>query len=252
MNDYQTLAAYYDRLMTTDYEARAAYLTALFDRHGASPHTLLDLACGSGSLTACLATRGLDMIGVDGSADMLMIAAEKCPEAMWLCQDMRELDLYDVVDGAVCTLDSLNHLLTTAELKTVFERLRLFIAPGGLLIFDVNTPHKHQCTLGDNTFVLEDDGLLCVWQNFRGSKSGVVHMALDFFEECDDGRYERLSDTVTERAYSLSTWKRLLAEAQFEWLGVYEDMSFDAPHPDSDRWVIVAKNNRPVDEFHTT
>ena len=250
MNNYQTLAAYYDRLMTTDYEARAAYLLELFRRHGAAPQTLLDLACGSGSLTACLAARDIDMIGVDGSSDMLMIAAEKLPDAMWLCQDMRELDLYDVVDGAICTLDSLNHLLTTAELKTVFDRLRLFIAPGGLLIFDVNTPHKHQHTLGDHTFVLEDDGLLCVWQNFCGSKSGVVHMALDFFEEDADGRYERLSDTVTERAYSLHTWKRLLAEAQFECLGVYDDMSFDAPTAASDRWVIVAKNGRPDAEFH--
>jgi len=188
---------------------------------------------------------------VDASSDMLMIAAEKCPEAMWLCQDMRSLDLYDVVDGAVCTLDSLNHLLTTAELKAVFERLRLFIAPGGLLIFDVNTPHKHRHTLADNTFVLEDDGLLCVWQNFQGSRSGVIHMELDFFEECEDGRYERVSDSVTERAYSLATWKRLLAEAQFELVGVYDDMTMNEPTSDSDRWVIVARNRRPDEEFHT-
>ncbi len=250
MNTYHTLSAYYDRLMTTDYDERAAYLLNLFAAHGSSPRSLLDLACGSGSLTACLASAGIDMIGVDASEEMLMIAAEKVPDAMWLCQDMRQLDLYDVVDGAVCTLDSLNHLLKTADLAAVFDRLRLFIAPGGLLIFDVNTPHKHRHTLGDNTFVFEEDRLMCVWQNFRGSQSGVVHMALDFFEETEDGLYERVSDTVTERAYSLSTWKRLLADAQFELLKVYGDLTMDDPPADCDRWVIVARNTRPDRDFH--
>lgn len=249
MNDYVALAAMYDRLMATDYEARADYLVSLFCVHGDRVRTLLDLACGSGSLTAALIERGLDVIGIDLSEDMLGIAREKCPEALLLCQDMRELDLYDVVDGAVCTLDSFNHLLATADIAAVLDRLRLFIAPGGLLVFDVNTPYKHRHILGNNAFVLEDDGILCAWQNTLDERTCTVTMDLDFFEETGGGMYVRTSDTVRERAYTLSTWRKLLSAAGFALVAVYDDMTTDAPHETSERLVIVAKNTRPAEEF---
>ncbi|MBE6763837.1 MAG: class I SAM-dependent methyltransferase [Ruminococcaceae bacterium] len=249
MNGYRALAECYDRLMETDYGVRADYLLSLFRKHGARVQTLLDLACGSGSLTAALCERGIDMIGVDLSQDMLALAAEKCPDSLLLCQDMRKLDLYDVVDGAVCTLDSLNHLLRTADLSAVFARLRLFIAPQGLFIFDVNTPYKHRCILGDNTFVLEDDEVLCVWQNALDDKTCTVDMALDFFWEGEDGRYDRTSDTVRERAYTQKTWTRLLNDAGFEVLAVYADLTEESPQEDCARWVFVARNTRPAEEY---
>ncbi len=249
MNNYRALAAYYDRLMATDYEALADYLLGLFARHGSAPRTLLDLACGSGTLTAALCERGLDMIGTDGSEEMLELAAEKCPDSLLLCQDMRELDLFDVVDGAVCTLDSFNHLLKTADVAAALDRLRLFIAPDGLLIFDVNTPYKHRVTLGDNSFVLEDEEVLCVWQSFYTAKTATVQMVLDFFEMQEDGRYERTSDLVRERAYSLPTLKRLLEAAGFELLAVYEDRTLESPSPTADRWTLVARNTRPPEDY---
>lgn len=115
---------------------------------GGRPETLLDLACGSGSLSLELASRGVDVIGVDGSEDMLSLAMAKAArgdlELMFLEQDMRELDLFGTVSGAVCLLDSLNHITNTAGLAEVFRRLGLFIEPGGLLVFDANTPYKHR------------------------------------------------------------------------------------------------------------
>ncbi len=249
MNDYRALAECYDRLMTTDYDARASYLLSLFEKHGCSAHTLLDLACGSGSMMAALCERGIDVIGVDLSQDMLAIAAEKCPDCLLLCQDMRELDLYDVVDGAVCTLDSFNHLLRSADIAAVLERLRLFIAPNGLLVFDVNTPYKHRHVLGDNTFVLEDDEVMCVWQNAFHEKTCTVDMALDFFWLREDGLYDRTSDTVRERAYTLKTWQKLLTDAGFDIAAVYDDMTVDAPQDTSERLVIVARNTRPEEEY---
>ncbi len=249
MNSYRALAECYDRLMETDYDARADYLLSLFRKHGSSPRTLLDLACGSGSLTAALVERGIDMVGVDLSQDMLALAAEKCPDSLLLCQDMRALDLYDVVDGAVCTLDSFNHLLKTADLAAVFARLRLFIAPQGLLIFDVNTPYKHRHVLGDNTFVLEDEDVMCVWQNALNEKNCVVDMALDFFWVCEDGRYERTSDEVRERAYTLKTWSKLLEDAGFALVAVYDDLTTAAPKDTSERIVLVARNTRPANEY---
>ncbi len=243
---YRDFAAFYDALTEdVDYAAWADYLLTLFARHGAPPATVLDLACGSGSLSMELCARGCEMIGVDGSADMLAVAREKAAEEaadiLYLCQDMRQLDLYGTVDGAVCLLDSLSHILKTADLAEIFRRLGLFIAPDGLLIFDVNTPHKHAVTLGDNAFVYELEEFLCVWRNRYLPATGEVAMELDFFLE-EDGIYRRYTDRVRERAYSLQTWKKLLADAGFDLLGVYGEKSFDAPAEDADRWVFVARN----------
>jgi len=249
MSGYHALADYYDRFMTTDYEERAEYLLSVFSAHGHTPSSLLDLACGSGSLTAALCERGIDMTGVDGSEDMLSAAREKCPDALLLCQDMRELDLYDVVDGAVCTLDSFNHLTSTKDIAATLDRLRLFIAPQGLLVFDVNTPFKQREVLADNVFVFEDDGAMCVWQNAFVERTCTVHMFLDFFEEDEDGRYTRTSDTVTERAYTMKTWKKLLEAAGFSLIAAYEDMTLSPAEDNNERWVLVAQNNRPAEEY---
>lgn len=248
MNGYEAFAAFYDALTEdVDYAAWADFLLAAFTRHGGSAHSVLDLACGSGSLSLELAARGCEVVGVDGSADMLAVAREKAAEEgadiLFLCQDMRELDLYGTVDGAVCMLDSLSHILHTEDLREIFRRLGLFIAPDGLLIFDVNTPYKHAHILGDNAFVYEQDEFLCTWRNRYLSATHEVEMALDFFLEEEDGTYTRHTDTVRERAYSLQTWKGLLAEAGFDCLAVYDERRFTAPEEDAQRWVIVAKNN---------
>ncbi|MBQ4332653.1 MAG: class I SAM-dependent methyltransferase [Clostridia bacterium] len=247
MNGYGAFAAFYDALTDdVDYAAWADYLLAAFSRHGGAAHTVLDLCCGSGSLSLELADRGCEVIGVDGSADMLAVAREKTAaegrDILFLCQDVRALDLYGTVDGAVCMLDSLSHILHTEDLREIFRRLGLFIAPDGLLIFDVNTPYKHAHVLGDNAFVYEREEFVCAWRNRYLPATHEVEMALDFFLEEEDGTYTRYTDVVRERAYSLQTWKGLLTEAGFDLLGVYGERRFTAPAEDAQRWVLVAKN----------
>ena len=247
MNGYGSFAAFYDALTEdVDYAAWADYLLAAFTRHGGCADTVLDLCCGSGSLSLELAQRGCDVIGVDGSADMLAVAREKAAEEerdiLFLCQDIRQLDLYGTVDGAVCMLDSLSHILHTEDLREIFRRLGLFIAPDGLLVFDVNTPYKHAHILGDNAFVYEQDEFVCTWRNRYLPATHEVEMNLDFFLEEEDGTYTRHTDTVRERAYSLQTWKNLLTEAGFDLLDVYDERQFTAPGEDAQRWVLVARN----------
>ena len=247
MNGYGSFAAFYDALTDdVDYAAWADYLLAAVTRHGGCADAVLDLACGSGSLSLELAGRGCDVIGVDGSADMLAIAREKAADEeqdiLFLCQDMRQLDLYGTVDTAVCMLDSLSHILHTDDLREIFRRLGLFIAPDGLLIFDVNTPYKHAHVLGDNAFVFEREEFLCTWRNNYISATHEVEMALDFFLEEEDGTYSRFTDMVRERAYSLQTWKGLLTEAGFDLLAVYDERQFTDPAEDAQRWVLVARN----------
>lgn len=247
MNTYASFAAFYDELTDdVDYAAWADYLLAAIHRHGGSAATVLDLACGSGSLSLELARRGCDIIGVDISEDMLAIAREKAEEEgaplLFLQQDMRQLDLYGTVDSAVCMLDSMSHILRTDDIQEIFRRLGLFIAPNGLLVFDANTPHKHAVTLSNNAFVYERDEFMCVWRNQYAEKTKTVDMQLDFFLREEDGCYTRYTDSVRERAYSLSTWKHLLQEAGFDLLAVYGEREWDTPAPDADRWVFVARN----------
>ena len=131
MSGYREFSEFYDLLMQdVDYVARAEYILSLFEKHGQRPQSVLDIACGSGSLCAELIRRGIDTVGVDASDSMLAKASAKLPEALWLCQDMRDMDLYGTVDGAVCILDSLNHLCRTADVARVFRRARLFVEPG--------------------------------------------------------------------------------------------------------------------------
>ncbi len=253
-NEYAAFAAFYDRLTgNVDYTGLAGYLRDLFIRYGgAMPGTVLDLACGSGSLSLELAADA-EVVGVDASSDMLALAADKVVSRgrpiLFLRQDMRFLDLYGTVEGAVCVLDSLNHLLCTADIRAVLRRLRLFLEPGGLFIFDVNTPFKHRVVLGDQAFVLEEGDLCCVWRNRYIPRTCEVAMTLDFFCQTGaGGLYERLTDEVRERAYSEGTLRRLLAEEGFETLAVVGDRSFLPPKPEEERLVFVTRNTRTLEE----
>lgn len=246
MKGYSSFAFFYDELTeNVDHAGWAAYLLSLFEQYGKKPQTLLDLACGTGSLAVALLDNGVDVIGVDGSEDMLAEAMGKgAPygeRLMLLCQDMRELDLFGTVDGAVCMLDSLNHLTTTADVGEVFRRLGLFIEKDGLLIFDVNTPYKHQEVLGDNAFVYERDDFLCAWQNSYAARTKEVTVQLDFF--VDNGEsYDRYTEVFKERAYTEKTLRRLLDEAGFEVLAVYEERTTLPPTAQTQRMVFVTKN----------
>lgn len=243
INGYENLSAYYDRL-TSDvaYTLRADYLLRLFSRFRGVPQTVLDLACGSGNISRELAARGIEVIGADASAEMLMLAREKSgnEQVMFVCQDMRELDLYGTVEGAVCVLDGLNHLLTTEDVRAALHRLHYFVEPGGLFIFDVNTPYKHRTVLADNVFVQETDGLMCVWQNRPVSPGDTVEMRLDFFEQ-DGDAWWRSTDVVRERAYSEATLRKLLKETGFETLAVFGDMTEEPPSAQEQRMIFVSR-----------
>ena len=147
MNSYETLSEYYDRF-TDDvgYEEWADFFERLFEREGVKPSLVLDLACGTGSLTRILAQRGYDMIGADASPEMLMQALQNTldcePRPLLLNQRMEELDLYGAVDACLCCLDSVNYVTEPEALQTAFERVHTFLNPDGLFVFDINTPEK--------------------------------------------------------------------------------------------------------------
>lgn len=227
-----------------DYEGRTDYILSLFERFNASPSLLLDLACGTGEFSNRFAPKGISVIGVDISEEMLCIARQKSEEQgndiMYICQDAASLDLYGKVDGAVCMLDSLNHITDYGQFCKALERVSLFLKNEGLFIFDVNTVYKHREILGDNTFVLDEDGVYCVWQNFYNPEDNSVDIELDFFEG-DGENYKRYSEDITERAYADKEIRSALKKAGLKVLALYGDMTYKKPDKTSERAVYVTR-----------
>lgn len=239
---YDVFARYYDELTANiDYPALAQYYSDIISRSGGTKGILLDLACGTGSLSVLLSAMGYDVIGVDGSPEMLDAAMSKPHEGIqYLCQDMTELDMFGTIDAAVCALDSLNHLGSIEELREVFGRVALFMNAGGVFVFDVNTPYKHERVLADSTFVYETENVFCVWEN-EYAGDGVTDITLDFFEQREDGAYTRSSDCFSETAWSGESIKKLLKEAGFELCGCYEYPTFAEPSEHSEKLTFAAK-----------
>ena len=242
---YDDFSRYYDLLTdNVEYEKRADYFCRLLSMYGINGGILLDLGCGTGSMSFEMADRGFDVIGVDSSVGMLSAAQQKMFEngkrILLLNQNMQEIDLYGTVDCAICVLDGINHLDNAEDVKQTFGKVSLFMNKGGVFAFDVNTIYKHKNVLADNAFVFEPEGVFCAWQNSFNPDDNSVEINLDFFEE-EDGVYYRSSESFTEQAYELDDIKLWLEETGFEVVGIYDDMTTDKVMPDSERAVFLAK-----------
>lgn len=238
---YEAFASVYDVLMQdVDYKKRTEYLLEIFDRYDRKPTLLLDLACGTGSFAKEMLERGIDVIGVDASEEMLNIARENLPECLLLNQRAEELDLYGTVDGAICLMDSLNHITDYGDFCKAIERTALFLEKDRLFVFDVNTEYKHKNILGDNCFVIENDGVFCTWQN-ETDENFLTNIMLDFFVEGESGEYQRFSEDFSERAYTKPQIETALNKAGLEIVAVLDDMSFKEQKETSERLYYVTR-----------
>lgn len=249
MASYGDFAYFYDNLTdNVDYEKRCSYIKGLLAENGVGEGILLDLACGTGTVSLMLSDMGYDVIGVDASEDMLSVAQEKKMESgadvIFLCQRMEELDLFGTINACVSTLDSINHVTDEETVREIFRRVSLFMEDKGIFLFDVNTPYKHKYVLGDNTFVYDTDEVYCVWQNST-DESLVTTVNLDIFEkdEDDEETYYRYSEEFTERAYDLDDIKKWLEDVKFEVIGIYEELTKDSVKADTQRAVFVARKH---------
>lgn len=253
MSGYSVFARYYDELTANiDYKKRAEYFHAIIRKFKTTKENiLLDLACGTGSISEEMAKLGYDVIGVDYSEEMLGMAIEKKFDSglpiQYLCQDMRNIDMFGTVDVTICALDSINHLGSLDDVRKVFQRVSLFAEPDGLFIFDVNTLYKHREILADNTFTYETDNIYCVWENSLNRSTDEVKMNLEFFERLENGLYSRSSDSFSEKAYSEAELENLLTETGFELLAKYGDDSFESPAEDTQRIVYTARKIKQED-----
>lgn len=251
---YDAIASIYDKLnKDIDYAEWADFVERAFLKYlDKKPELVLDLACGTGSMTVELAKRGYDMIGVDLSEDMLNEAYMRSvgQGILYLCQDMRSFELYGTVGAAVCCLDSMNYLTEEGDLERCLSTLHNYLDPDGLLLFDVNTPYKFKNVYADNAYILEDEldlgdgeqaAVFCGWQNSFDEESGICDFYLTVFEESEDGSYTRREEQQKERCYSQDEIKAALLGAGFEYLGCFGDFDFGDPTDTTERWYIAAR-----------
>ena len=241
MTGYGDFAYFYDDLMAdAEYDNRVEYLLGLFQKFDRKPTLMLDLACGTGNIGGRFLQKGIDIIGADCSEDMLCLAREKYPQMLLLCQDAAELELYGTVDGAVCCLDSLNHMADYNLFCKAIERAALFLEPGRLFIFDLNTIYKHTHVLGNNTIIKEYEDMFCVWQN-SCQEDNTVNIKLDIFSLNEDNTWDRTEEAIQERAYNSEQIKAALDLAGLELVAVFEDMTLEPVGDKTQRAIYVTR-----------
>ncbi|MBQ3191997.1 MAG: class I SAM-dependent methyltransferase [Oscillospiraceae bacterium] len=247
MGAYENLAVSYDRLTNdVDYEATVDFYYEILKREGLQPRTAVDLACGTGSVTTILAQKGLQVIGVDMSEEMLTVASQKAgdihPAPWFICQSLQELHLTRAVDMAVCALDSLDYITDPRDCKEAIRRVYKALNPGGIFIFDVNTPEKLRAMDGQ-VFLDEDDDVYCVWRGEFDEQTNICSYGMDLFQRKGE-LWERSFEEHCEYAYSAEELVEYLKAAGFTHIRVYGDRRFEAPADGEQRIYIKARKGK--------
>ena len=251
MEAYTSFAVVYDMFMDNiPYEEWCDYLTELLQEQGVENGLLLDLGCGTGSMTECLATRGYDMIGIDYSDDMLEIAMEKRVQSghdiLYLQQDMREMELYGTVRAIVSVCDSMNYILEYEDLVRVLQKANLYLDPDGVFIFDMNTDYKYREILGESTIAENREESSFIWDNYFDPQDQINEYDLTLFIREDllggtEKNYLRFQETHYQRAYSLAEVQEAVKEAGMEFVAAYDAFTKKPVRPDSERIYIVVR-----------
>lgn len=241
-NSYTKFAALYDKLIKPDidYKQIAQFVNEQILACGKIDNIVLDLACGTGNLTEILKNYGYDMIGIDLSYDMLDIAKQKNPDILYLCQDMRNFELYGTTDCICCMTDSLNYITETSDLEKVFRLAKNYLNPGMPFIFDLNSYHKLKNIISNNTFTYDDGDVFYVWENEYCAEDDICDFYLTFFVR-DGETYRRFDEQHSEKAYKTEEVIQLLKKVGFSDITYFEDCKKTPANEFSSRLVFVAK-----------
>lgn len=247
MDAYHELAVSYDRLTNdVDYEATVAFYYQILEKEGLRPRTAVDLACGTGSVALILARDGLRVTAVDLSEEMLTVAQQKASQMdnppLFLCQPLQKLYLPRGVDMAVCALDSLDYITNPDDCKEAIRRIYKALNPGGIFIFDVNTPEKLRAMDGQ-VFLDEDEDVYCVWRGEFDDHTNICSYGMDLFQRRGN-LWERSFEEHCEYAYSREQLVGYLKDAGFTHISVYADRLFEEPRKGEQRIYIKARKGK--------
>lgn len=258
MSAYDFLANFYDAFQKElDPEKWVLFVDWIVKKHGAFPGDgkngsplLCDLGCGTGTVTCEFSKLGYDLIGVDSSLPMLDRARERAEkmkvDALWLCQDIAELDLYGTMDVFVSLLDTVNHMTRKRDIEKLLKSFFCFLNPGGLFIFDVATKKHFRETLGNEFFYSIEDDFTVLWENEYDEKSGRNLASLTMFASNDGEHYEREDDEIVEQYYSDEQIREMVARCGLEIAAVYGDLKKRAPNASDERVFYCVR--RPLEK----
>ncbi len=244
MNAYHALAASYDRLTNdVDYEKIVAFYHQILEAEGVIPRIAVDLPCGTGAVALILAREGLHVTGVDMSEEMLTVAAQRAqeqdPAPVFVCQKLQALQLPVAVDLAVCALDGLDYILDPEDCRRAIHRVYKALNPGGIFIFDVNTPEKLRAMDGQ-VFLDEDDDVYCVWRGEFDEETNILSYGMDLFQRQGEV-WHRSFEEHREYAYTALQLKEYLKEAGFTHIRIYGDGRMEAPGAGEQRIYFSAR-----------
>lgn len=266
MQAYTGFAQVYDTFMDNiPYDKWSDYLVSLLKKYDVKDGLVLDLGCGTGSITERLYKNGYDMIGIDNSEEMLSIAMEKQSEALsgddsnegknnilYLLQDMREFELYGTVKAVVSICDSMNYILENEDLITVFRLVNNYLDKDGIFIFDMNTEYKYRTILADNTIAENREEMSFIWDNYYDNDHKINEYDLTIYVKEEEDLFRRFDETHYQRAYLLDEVKEMLEEAGMEFVTSYDAFSYSNPIETSERIYIVAREKRQEDKYYTS
>ena len=239
----------HENVVQTDYFINRGLSQETIDKfklgYDSEKNLVLDLGCGTGTLTELLYQKGYDMIGVDYSEEMLGIALEKKEssgsEILYLCQDMRELDLYSTVGTVVCVCDSVNYLLENDEVEETFALVNNYLYPGGLFIFDFNTVYKYEKVIGDAVIAENRDACSFIWENYYHGEERLNEYDLTIFVQEEGELFRRFTETHFQRGYTLEEMKGFVEKAGMEIVLVLDADTRKEPEEKSERIYIAAR-----------
>ena len=246
MEAYTSFAEVYDTFMdNVPYEEWADYLEDRLKEYGVKDGLVLDLGCGTGSITELLAKAGYDMIGVDNSEDMLEIAMDKRSRSgldiLYLLQDMREFELYGTVRAVVSICDSMNYLPCEEDFLQTLKLVNNYLDPEGVFIFDLNTPYKYRELIGDATIAENREDASFIWENTWYEKEQVNEYDLTIFARTNGEYYQKFFETHYQKAYELETVKELIQKSGMEFVAAYDAFTREPVRADSERIYIIAR-----------
>lgn len=247
MNAYHNLADSYDSLtLDVDYDGVVSFYQRILDREGVAPRTAVDLACGTGSVALRLAQKGLRVTAVDMSEEMLCVAAQKAQgmknSPVFVCQKLQQLRLPRGVDLAVCALDSMDYITDPKDCQRAVARVYKALNPGGVFIFDVNTPQKLKAMDGQ-VFLDENEDTYCVWRGEFDEETNICSYGMDLFQR-QGNLWQRSFEEHQEYAYSQEQLVGYLKDAGFTRIEVFGDRRLEKPNEKDQRIYLKARKGR--------
>ena len=252
MEAYTDFAEVYDTFMDeTPYEEWCEFLVQKMEEYKVPKGLVLDLGCGTGTLTEMLSKKGYDMIGVDNSEQMLAIAMEKRElsgkNILYLLQDMREFELYGTVGAIISVCDSLNYLLEEEELVQTFRLVNNYLDPKGIFIFDFNTVYKYKEVIGDATIAENREDCSFIWENYYHEEAEINEYDLTIFVKEEDGRFRKFEENHYQRGYCLEQMKQALEQAGMEFVKAIDADNHGEVTEVSERIYCFARENGKLD-----